>query len=70
MRAAVPAGTVIEQHLALLEASPEIGRPHSDLAEMRELVIGFGDASYVALYRYAPEQDTVLVVAFRHQKEA
>ncbi len=64
------AGAVIEHHLALLETSPKIGRPHPDLDELRELVISFGDLGYVALYRYEPEQDTVYVVAFRHRKEA
>ena len=68
--AAVRAGAVIEHHLALLETSPEIGRPHPDLPELRELVISFGDSGYVALYRYVPDEDTVYVLAFRHQKEA
>ena len=68
--AAVRAGAAIEHHLALLETSPEIGRPHPDRPELRELIIGFGDSGYVALYRYLPDQDAVYVVAFRHQKEA
>ena len=61
---------MIQQRVAMLQTNPEIGRPYPDLPEMRELVISFGDSGYVALYGYAPGDDTVYVVAFRHQKEA
>ena len=67
------AGQTIERQFALLETTPEIGRPFPEMPEipeMRELVIGFGDSGYVALYRYEPAADTVYVLAFRHQKEA
>src|SRR5271168_3589619 len=37
---------------------------------LRELVIGFGDSGYVALYRHDSTADVVYVLAFRHQKEA
>ncbi len=37
---------------------------------MRELIIAFGDTGYVALYRHDPSNDAVVVLAFRHQKEA
>jgi hypothetical protein len=37
---------------------------------MRELVIEFGDAGYVALYRHDSATSIVYVLAFRHQKEA
>jgi len=36
----------------------------------RELVIPFGPADYVILYRYDPADDTIYSLAFRHQKEA
>ncbi|MCC6473917.1 MAG: type II toxin-antitoxin system RelE/ParE family toxin [Burkholderiales bacterium] len=68
--AARRAGQVIERQLALLEDNAGIGRPLPDLLELRELVIGFGDSGYVALYRYEPDHDAVYVLAFRHQKEA
>lgn len=68
--AARRAAQVIEQRLVLLESSPGMGRPYPDLPELRELVIDFGDSGYIALYRYAPEEDAVYVLAFRHQKEA
>lgn len=37
-------------------------------ATFRELLIGFGDSGYVALYRH--EGDIITVLALRHQKEA
>ncbi len=69
-RAAARAGSTIGRQLLLLETAPEIGRPLSEQPELRELVIGFGEAGYVALYRYVPGEDAVFVLAFRHQKEA
>ncbi len=54
----------------LLEKAPEIGRPLPDMPELRELLIGFGDSGYVALYRHVSADDAVYVLAFRHQKEA
>lgn len=64
------AGQAIERQLALLETSPDIGRPLDDIPEIRELLISFGGSGYVALYRYNSDTDTVYVLAFRHQKEA
>jgi plasmid stabilization system protein ParE len=69
-RAAARAGEAIERQFALLEASPEIGRPHPDLPELRELIIGFGESGYVALYRHESDEDAVFVLAFQHQREA
>ena len=63
------AGSVIERHLQLLETAPDMGRPLDDQPELRELVIGFGEAGYVALYRYVPSEEAV-VLAVRHHKEA
>lgn len=37
---------------------------------MRELIIPFGAAGYVTLYRVLPVEDAVVILAFRHQKEA
>jgi plasmid stabilization system protein ParE len=69
-RAAARAGQAIEQALAQLETSPEIGRPDPDNPPLRELVIAFGDSGYVALYRYELASDAVVVLAFSDQKEA
>ena len=68
--AARRAGHAIERQLLLLETTPDVGRPLSDLPELRELVIAFGDTGYVALYRDEPADDAVYVLTFRHQKEA
>lgn len=52
----------------LLKSSPLIGRPLAD--GKRELVIGTGAKGYVALYRYIPEIQTVLILVVRGQREA
>ena len=64
------AAAAIEQRFLLLEDNPEIGRPFPGEPGLRELIIGFGDSGYVALYRFEPSDDAVYVLAFRHQKEA
>ena len=64
------AAQLIERQFALLETTPDIGRPLPDLPALRELVIHFGDSGYVALYRHEPANDVIYVLAFRHQKEA
>ena len=68
--AAVRAGQAIVQQFALLETEPEIGRPFDDSPELRELIVPFGDSGYVALYHHEAKNDSVYVLAFRHQKEA
>lgn len=68
--AAKRAGQAIAQHLLTLERSPEIGRPLDESPELRELVIPFGGSGYVALYRYEHAENSVYVLAFRHQREA
>ena len=68
--AAKRAGQAIERQLLLLEKTPDIGRPFPDMPELRELVIPFGGAGYVLLYRHEPTDDAVYVLAIRHQKEA
>lgn len=54
--------------LDILDQNPLIGRPVANAK--RELVIGRGSHGYVALYRYVPEMDTVLVLAIRSRREA
>lgn len=68
--AAKRAGQAIERQFALLEVNADLGRPFPEHMELRELVIAFGDTGYVALYRYKATDDSVYVLAFRHQKEA
>lgn len=58
----------IMRAIDVLERSPLIGRVVR--ADLRDLVIGRRAHSYVALYRYVAEIDTVFVLAIRRQKEA
>ncbi|MBB4007114.1 type II toxin-antitoxin system RelE/ParE family toxin [Allorhizobium taibaishanense] len=67
--AAKRAGQAIERHFLLLEQTPDIGRPLTDMPDMRVLIIPFGESGYVALFRYEPAEDTVYVLAFKHQRE-
>lgn len=60
-------GAVISA-LDVLEQNPLIGRPAGN--GLRELVIGRRSTGYLALYRYLPEVDTVVVLAIRSQREA
>jgi len=64
------AAQAIRAQIELLRAQPAVGRPLDDEPDLRELVISFGDSGYVALYHYEHQTDTVLILAFRHQKEA
>lgn len=59
---------VIFSALEVLLHSPEIGQkvPFGN----RELVISRGRTGYLALYKFFPESETVLVLALRHQREA
>ena len=68
--AAERAGQAIAAKLRLLEYNPAIGRPVDAGQGLREIVIGFGDSGYVGLYRHDEQQDAVVLLAFRHQREA
>lgn len=54
--------------IGVLARHPRIGRPAG--VALRELVITHGAEGFVALYRYNPVEDTVTVLAIRHQREA
>lgn len=58
---------LIEEAVAVLKRHPLIGRPVE--TDLRELVISRGKTGYVALYSFEVEQDTVLILAIRHQRE-
>ena len=64
------AAKAIRTQFDLVGNRPGVGRPLEDEPDLRELIISFGDAGYVALYHYERETDAVLILAFRHQKEA
>ncbi len=60
---------VILTHAKQLENFPQIGRPAPDLEpEHRELLIPFASSGYILLY--AQDEDKVIILAIRHQKEA
>ena len=59
---------LITEAVQILENHPLIGRPVEQ--GLRELVISRGKSGYVALYSYEHLQDTVLLLAVRHQREA
>ena len=69
-QAAMRAAQAIKHQFTLLETEPEIGRPFDDVPELRELIIPFGDSGYVALYHFDIKTNSVLILVFRHQKEA
>jgi plasmid stabilization system protein ParE len=78
--AAQRAAKAIDEQFALVAGNPGIGRPYESDADLgdpelddphlRELVIRFGAGGYGALYRYDLADDAVVVLAFRHQREA
>jgi plasmid stabilization system protein ParE len=62
---ATEAANEIVDATRILQRHPLIGRP---VGNLRELVISKGRTGYVALYRYLPEQDRVVILAHRHQR--
>ncbi len=61
------AGVILE-NVKNLERFPHMGRPAADLEpEHRELLIPFASSGYVLLY--AQQDDVLVVLAVRHQKE-
>ena len=57
---------LIFEALEILVRHPEIGRKVP--GGQRELVISRGRTGYLALYRFLPRLDRVLVLALRHQR--
>lgn len=58
----------IREAVMFLEHHPLIGREVED--GRRELVISRGRNAYLALYRWRPAEDTVLVLAIRDARQA
>ena len=55
--------------VGILENHPDAGKPVEEMTpEFRALVIGFGKAGYVVLYRY--NGGDIVISAIRHQLEA
>lgn len=59
---------LIEEAVAVLRRHPQMGRPIE--SDLRELVISRGKTGYIALYSFNADQDAVLVLTIRHQREA
>lgn len=58
----------ILEAIQILSRSPPIGRPARD--GKRELIIGKGNRSHVAPYRYLAGIETVLILALQAQRES
>jgi len=65
--AAIQAAEFIVEAIEILVNHPMIGRRVEQ--GCRELVISRGESGYVALYSYESRDDTVLILAIRHQRE-
>jgi plasmid stabilization system protein ParE len=66
--AAKRAADTITKAVQVLGLQPQTGRLIEDLpGEYREWLIDFGDSGYVARYRF--NDDTITILAVRHQKE-
>ncbi|HEX6397555.1 MAG TPA: type II toxin-antitoxin system RelE/ParE family toxin [Steroidobacteraceae bacterium] len=65
--AVAAAAEAIESAVDTLAAHPLLGRRVEE--DLRELVISFGATGYIALYRFVVQDDTVRVLALRHQRE-
>ena len=68
--AARRAAQTIARHFNLLTHMPNMGRPLDAHPDIRELLIPFGDSGYLALYRFEEGEDVIVVLAFRHMREA
>ena len=67
-QAAHDTAVLIFEALEILMQHPEISRKvHFG---QRELVISRGRTGYLALYRFFPHIDRILVLALRHQRES
>jgi plasmid stabilization system protein ParE len=65
--AAVAAAEAIASAVDALAAHPLLGRRVE--GDLRELVVSFGATGYIALYRFVVQEDTVRILALRHQRE-
>lgn len=66
--AAQKAVKTIREGVKVLALQPGMGRPAEEMTpEFREWLIDFGHSGYVILYRL--EDDAVMILAVRHQKE-
>ena len=59
---------LIDEAIAIPARHPLIGHPIGDF--LRELVISRGESGYVALYSFEVQEDAMLILCIRHQREA
>lgn len=59
---------LIEEAILVLQRHLLIGRPVE--SDLRELLISRGRSGYAALYSFETNQDAVLILSIRHQREA
>ena len=59
---------LILEAVDILTNHPLISRPAE--TELRELIISRGKSAYLALYSYEEREDTVIILAVRHSREA
>lgn len=59
---------LLSEAISLLGKHPLIGRQIEQ--GLRELVISRGRTGYVALYRFRENDDVVMILTIRHQREA
>lgn len=52
-----------------LSGRPQLAFEYLGMPELREVVIPFGSSGFVALYRIDRENDAVVILALRHQRE-
>ncbi|MDQ3195937.1 MAG: type II toxin-antitoxin system RelE/ParE family toxin [Burkholderiales bacterium] len=60
--------STIREAITILERHPLIGRLAGE--ELRELLISHRKTGFIALYSYLEREDSILVLALRHQREA
>lgn len=61
----------IHDKLDILCDFPKIGKLVSckDLPNLREIIIPYGKASYIALYTFKEERDVIVIETIRHARE-
>ena len=65
---ALATADLIIEAIEVLVNHPSIGRPVEE--GLREVLISRGRSGYDALYSYEEAEDSILVLAVRHQREA
>lgn len=66
--AAARAGALLETAMLSLEDFPGRGRP-TGVADVRELIVPFGNSAYVLRYGHLADADTVVILRVWHGRE-